>query len=347
MDQTTTVTPDTTPAADVMPASGPSDYQRYAEARRAGTAAPAVGATDAARDVVATDAVEAPVTEPPAPVEKVEPKPAPTGDEDLVDEEPADEETPEEREQRQSRNRSRNQRRISAAMRRQHKAEFEAEQLRKRVAELESKQQQPADPNAPPATPAKEVAPADASSADGLVEPKEEDFERYSDYVKALTAHTLAVKDAAAQAERIAAEERARSEEAARAFTTRQETARAKYADFDAVVLQPLPLNAAMVHVIQTRDAGPEIAYHLGKHPEECARIAALSGVDAVVELGRLEAQLTGTVKPTAPARAARPTTSAPAPLTPVGGSATPSTTPMGKLSYQEYKEKRLAQGRK
>jgi hypothetical protein len=300
-----------------------------------------------ATDAVAEPAQDEPVTEAPiAPVEaKVE------GDESEPDEDPQPDETPEQAQQRQHRNRSRNQRRINAAQRRVGRAEAERDlmarqnkELAERLAALEAGK--PLAPKADPtAAPDQAAAPADASSAaDLLVEPKEEDFEKYSDYVKALTKHELAVKDAAVTAARIADEERTRSQEAARAFQTRQEAARAKHADFDDVVNQPIPVNQAIVHAIRTREAGPDLAYFLGKNPAECQRIAALSNADAMVEIGKLEARL---VTATAPAPAARQTTSAPAPLQPVGGHATRSTVPAGQLSYSEYKAKRLAQGRR
>jgi hypothetical protein len=337
--------PELTPATpEAMPNSGPSEYQKYADARRAGASAPAV-------PVSSDPPAEPPASEPEPPAPQEEPAtpaaPLPP-DVDEPDEEAAPDEDVEAREQRQTRNRSRNQRRMTAALRRQHKAEFERDQLaaqnqqiQERLAALERGDGAPAPP---PAAPATAAAPADVSSAGGLQAPKEEDFERYSDYVTAVAKHELAIERAAQHAERIAVEERSRATEVARVFTTRQQAARDKYADYDAVVNQPLPVNPAIVHAIRTREAGPEVAYFLGKHPQECARIAQLPNVDAMVEIGRLEAQLRPTTTSAAPAR---PSTSAPAPLSPVGGHATRSTTSPDKLSYQDYKAKRLAEGRR
>lgn len=334
-----------TATSEAPPASGPTPYQQYAEARRSGQPVPAVTAS-------VDPPAETPAPEPETPV-PAEPPATPAAalppDVDEPDEEASPDEDPESREERQGRNRSRNARRISAAQRRQHKAEFERDQLaaqnhylQERLVALSGGA--PAD--APtPAAPAPAAAPADASSSGGLAEPKEEDFERYSDYVKAIAKHELLVKDAADNASRLAEEERSRAHAAAHVFTTRSQAARDKYADFDAVVNQPIQINAAIQHAIQRREAGPELAYYLGKHPQECSRIAALSNADAMVEIGKLEAQVlpTATPRPSAPAR---PTTSAPAPLSPVGGHATRSSVPAAKLSYQDYKARRIAQGR-
>ena len=47
-----------------------------------------------------------------------------------------------------------------------------------------------------------------------------------------------------------------------------------------------------MADAIQDSDAGPALAYHLASHPDEAARIAALSPLGQVRALGRIEAGL-------------------------------------------------------
>ena len=61
---------------------------------------------------------------------------------------------------------------------------------------------------------------------------------------------------------------------------------------------------------------GAEILYHLAKHPAELKRIAALSPVSAVREVGKLEAAL---AKPSAPENGTPKITGAPKPPPPTG----------------------------
>ena len=88
-----------------------------------------------------------------------------------------------------------------------------------------------------------------------------------------------------------------------------------KYDDFNDVVgdLQP---NNPLIQAIMDAENGEDIAYHLGKNPKEAKRIAELSPVSQVREIGKLEAKLLSTPeKPKAPSKA-------PAPITPLTGAA-------------------------
>src|SRR6185295_16967312 len=164
-------------------------------------------------------------------------------------------EDPETREQRQTRNRSRNQRRITAALRRQHKAEFERDQAVAHAQQIQAQwaalQQRGPESQQPPAAPVPAAAPADASSVGGLQKPKEEDFERYADFVEATAKFQFEVQRAAEHVQRMAHEDRVRAQEAARVFETRQQAARDKYSDYDAVVSQPIPINQAIAHAVK------------------------------------------------------------------------------------------------
>lgn len=64
---------------------------------------------------------------------------------------------------------------------------------------------------------------------------------------------------------------------------------------------------------LNTSEIAPAIKYHLGKHPDELRRIAALEPIAAIKELARLEVRLS---EPTPP----KPTSKAPAPVRPVSG---------------------------
>lgn len=65
-------------------------------------------------------------------------------------------------------------------------------------------------------------------------------------------------------------------------------------AAFEAIDSSKGPAKAALAHAIQYSEAGPEILYYLGQHPEEVQRLAGLHPTQAVIALGRIEARLAG-----------------------------------------------------
>lgn len=173
---------------------------------------------------------------------------------------------------------------------------------------------------------------AEASARE--VAPKRDAFGDDEAYLNAQIDH-LAEKKAAEKFEQRT--NATKAEKAQEAFAEKAEGAKSRYADFDAVVSNPaLAINAGMVEFISDSDAGPDLAYFLGKNPEKAAEIAALSPIKAARELTRIEAELAH--KPTPK------TSSAPAPITPVGtrGSAPPS---IANADFSEYKKLRVSQG--
>ena len=115
------------------------------------------------------------------------------------------------------------------------------------------------------------------------------------------------------------AEQKLRQREFARETSTRleayealEETAKAKYDDFESVAYNPsLPVTDHMAATIQSSDIGPDIIYHLGQNPKEAARISRLSPLLQAREIGKLEASLAATPP-------VKRTSTAPAPINPV-----------------------------
>ena len=96
------------------------------------------------------------------------------------------------------------------------------------------------------------------------------------------------------------------------AYHDREEEARAKYDDFEQVAYNPqLRVTDAMAETIKASDVGPDLAYWLGSNPKEADRISRLSPLMQAREIGKIEAKIGS--NPTV-----KPTTSAPAPITPV-----------------------------
>lgn len=92
-----------------------------------------------------------------------------------------------------------------------------------------------------------------------------------------------------------------------------------KYEDFDEIVGDLQPTNPLTVALMEA-DNGPDIAYHLGKNPQEAKRIASLPPSAQFREIGKLEYKLSQE-----PPKAKTPS-KAPAPITPLTGT-TPAAT--------------------
>jgi hypothetical protein len=71
-----------------------------------------------------------------------------------------------------------------------------------------------------------------------------------------------------------------------------------------------LKITGEMIEVLQGTDKGPEVLYHLGKHPEVADRLASLSPLQMAREVGRIESSF---VKPVS-------VTKAPAPVPKISG---------------------------
>ena len=101
-----------------------------------------------------------------------------------------------------------------------------------------------------------------------------------------------------------------------------------KYADFDEVAFKPdLPITTAMAAAISAESNGADVAYYLGKNPQEAARIAALKPNQAFAAVVRLAMKLED--KPS--------TSKAPAPITPVGARAGAVSKSPHEMSMEEY----------
>lgn len=149
-----------------------------------------------------------------------------------------------------------------------------------------------------------------------MVEPNPKDFATQAEYI-----------DAAAnfKAEQIIAEKEAKRQQSAvrDSYEDREEAIREKYSDYETVALLDTDkggpaISSTMAEVIMESEVGPEIAYYLGKNVEESKRIWAMKPSLQAAALGKIEAKLT--TKTPAPAK---PASSAPEPIKPVGSRST------------------------
>lgn len=161
--------------------------------------------------------------------------------------------------------------------------------------------------------------------------PKEGDYSDPAEFDRANLRH--AVKEARAdelKAERDATAEEALADKAA-IWQAQVSEARENYPDFDAVALRAdLPISREMGDIIAESHRGAEMAYYLGKNPDEAKRISQLPPLKAARELGRLEAELTP--KP-------RKISNAPPPVQTVTASGGGKTADLSKLGYDDYRK--------
>lgn len=207
------------------------------------------------------------------------------------------------------------QKRIDRAVREKYEAQARAKMLEERIAQIEARQQ----PSAP-------VAPIEGM-------PTIDKFNNFDEYVTA-KAEFIAkrhIEQAMSEGQRRQAEERQHASQVKlnAEWTKRVEKFTAEMPDFEEVITaSTVPMTDPMQQTIKELDLGPKLAYHLANHPDEAAAIADMTPLRAIAALGRLEERLS---KP-----AEKKTTSAPAPITPVGGTARVSKDP-GDMSMAEF----------
>ena len=119
-------------------------------------------------------------------------------------------------------------------------------------------------------------------------------------------------------------------------IASREDTARAKYQDYNDVVtpenLAPIRANPDLFEVVASHEAGPELAYYLGKNPEEAIALSRMNPYQASIRLGQLIATLSP--EATAPTRNV---SRAPAPISPMrGNGASPAVNYEAKLAEAE-----------
>ena len=173
--------------------------------------------------------------------------------------------------------------------------------------------------------------------------PKLEQYESIEAYLDALADHKASQKADKVFKEREATERQTRQQqEQAKlhdGYAKQTEQARTAYDDFDDVVQDPdLPISQAMAEAIMRSGNGADVAYYLGKNPDQAARLASLDPFSAAVEIGRIAATV---VRPQP-----RKASSAPPPIQPVGTRASGTKDP-DKMSTEEWMAWRNEQVRK
>lgn len=186
--------------------------------------------------------------------------------------------------------------------------------------------------------------------------PTPDKFDDYGQYVEALTEFKADEKvKATLDARDKQTAEKRETETRQSTWQTRKAEAAKVIPDIDAVLSSSTVPVADHVQVeLLDSEFGPQIAYHLDKHPELAEKLNAMSPTQAAREIGRLEATM---VKP-APVAAAEEgtdpepaapvievkTTKAPPPVKPIGQGRS-TAVDLSKASMDDYVKARVAQG--
>lgn len=153
--------------------------------------------------------------------------------------------------------------------------------------------------------------------------PRAQDFDNDEDFFDALTDWKIEQREAAVEQKRA---EKAKADELTnrqKAFVSRRDEVNTagidKYDDYEQIVFS-LPgevMNVQLAEALFETENAHDIAYYLGKNPEEAAKIAKMSVRKQAIALGKLDAKLSST-----PAAPAKKTSNAPPPLKPLKGKA-------------------------
>lgn len=148
--------------------------------------------------------------------------------------------------------------------------------------------------------------------------PKLEDFDHDNDkWAEAFSDWSVkeASKVAEAQVTRTLSQQTAANEQAAKQVVWQDKSAEfaEKNPDYYTVTSNPaLVINKDMADIFMESDAGPAIAFYLGKNPDKAAKISRMKPRQMALAIGRLENEVSESLKPQ-PSKA-------PQPPTPIGG---------------------------
>jgi hypothetical protein len=202
--------------------------------------------------------------------------------------------TPEQAAKREQR---RVQNKLEKAYRQRAEARAQAEFLQKQIDELKKGQERPTDAGAP----------------------RLENFDDIEKYAEARAKYESDLTVKRLETERQTKTQREQQEQLVESWETKAARADGKYEDFDEVVGDLKPDTYWKLAIMEAEN-GEDIAYHLGKNPKEAQRINALPPLSQIREIGRLEAKLAAEPqKPKTPSKA-------PAPITPITGTAAADT---------------------
>lgn len=169
---------------------------------------------------------------------------------------------------------------------------------------------------------AKVSPPAQAQADDLGEEPKPEQFSDMYEYAKALAEYTADKKLMERDKQEMARKAAAEQELKFKAWADRVNAAKTELPDFDDMVQSSdVRVSDPVRDAIIESEHGPRILYYLAENSEMAKKLADMSVVSAVREIGKIEARFVRDAKESAPeVKAVAVKSKAPAPITPLRG---------------------------
>jgi len=170
-------------------------------------------------------------------------------------------------------------------------------------------------------------------------EPQAKDFEKHEDYIAAIARWNTRQETSKIREQERQAAFQQRTQETFDSYNQAANDFRKEHDDFDEVVGSPdIKIPAAVqVAIVEMGNDGPELAYFLGQHPEECEKLLEMSDARAVAYLGRIDATLHPDEKENPPAKKI-PVSKAAEPAKLVKTSATTSAKSPDEMTHKEYR---------
>lgn len=226
----------------------------------------------------------------------------------------------------------------------------EITKLRIQNRELQARLKEPTPTLPADAPPAAAAAPAAVPADDK--EPDVNNFEDYPKWLKEWNRWDRRQEQKAAAVEAAKVQTQTVQQAKAQTWNAQVEAAKVARPDFEAVALnKDVPVTPTMATALTDSELGSEILYHLGSNPAEAARIAKLSQVAQIREIGKIEALLTPAASETdseesgTPPLKTVPISKAPAPVSRPSGGAVGKPNPvkllntMTQAEYRSYRE--------
>ena len=185
-----------------------------------------------------------------------------------------------------------------------------------------------------------EVNPELAQQSRPQGEPQPGDYADVNEYIADLTKFTIRSEQQAQQRQYVDRINQEQERVAFESWTKREAALRSKHEDYDeaieSVKIPATPAIGELRSFLAESEVGPELLYHLAKHPAEVERIAALPPRRAIAEIGKLEDKLS------TPTKKAPAVTKAPPPPQTVSTKSSPGQKPLTQVEdFAEYEARR------
>lgn len=196
---------------------------------------------------------------------------------------------------------------------------------------------------------------ANGSKPDITGKPKAENFDSHEDYIEALTDWKLEAREQAKEAKAKEEQYKTEYQKIAKSHHERLTEFKKTVPDFDEVIAEvdDVILSSELQESIATSDYGPQIMYDLSNNRSALERIAKLSNLAAIREIGKLEAKYDkGSQESQTKETKTITKTKAPPPIDPVGSKGTAklakslSDPSLSQAEYERMREEQSAKRR-